>query len=111
MGIKQGKLKVVMFTIAITFFASISGVSAVTDYPNAIKAAPHGITLNGIFQTGTGTGVSSASKTVNLTPNNVITTDPNAATKSVVTITDDKNQKAAVWSTDGNTFEDRKSVV
>ncbi|MDK1718964.1 lectin-like domain-containing protein [Dellaglioa algida] len=108
MGIKQGKLKVVMFTIAITFFASISGVSAVTDYPNAIKAAPHGITLNGIFQTGTGTGVSSASKTVNLTPNNVITTDPNAATKSVVTITDDKNQKAAVWSTDGNTFDINK---
>ncbi|MDK1728368.1 lectin-like domain-containing protein [Dellaglioa algida] len=105
MGIKQGKLKVVMFTIAITFFASISGVSAVTDYPNAIKAAPHGITLNGIFQTGTGTGVSSASKTVNLTPNNVITTDPNAATKSVVTITDNINQKAAVWSTDGNTFD------
>ena len=109
MGIKQGKLKVVMFTLVVTFFASISGVSAVTDYPNAIKAAPHGITLNGIFQTGTGTGVSSASKTVNLTPNNVITTDPNAATKSVVTITDDKNQKAAVWSTDGNTFDINKN--
>ncbi|MDK1726925.1 lectin-like domain-containing protein [Dellaglioa algida] len=109
MGIKQGKLKAVMFTLVVTFFASISVVSAETDYPNAIKAAPHGITLNGIFQTGTGSGVSSASKTVNLTPNNVITTDPNAATKSVVTITDDKNQKAAVWSTDGNTFDINKN--
>ena len=111
MGIKQGKLKAVMFTLVVTFFASISGVSAETDYPNAIKAAPHGITLNGIFQTGTGSGVSSASKTVNLTPNNVITTDPNAATKSVVTITDDKNQKAAVWSTDGNTFDINKDAT
>ncbi|WP_409021981.1 hypothetical protein ACE83Q_06785 [Dellaglioa sp. P0083] len=106
MGIKHKKLNLLVFVLAATFLAGFSSVSAAeTDYNYAIQTAPSGITLNGIFQPGTGAGVSSVSKTVNLTSGNVITTDANAAAKSVVTITDNKNQKAAVWSTDGNTFD------
>lgn len=111
MGINHKKLYLLVFVLAVTFLANFSSVSADADYNNAIKAAPNGITLNGIFQPGTGAGVSSASKTVNLTSGNVITTDANAAAKSVVTITDNKDQKAAIWSTDGNTFDLNKDAT
>lgn len=111
MEINYKKLNLLVFVLAMTSLVSFSSILAATDYNDAIKVAPHGITLNGIFQPGNGAGVSSASKTVNLTSGNAITTDANTAVKSVVTITDDKNQKAAIWSTNDNSFDLNKDAT
>lgn len=103
--IKKNKLKITMLAFGMFFLAGVSSVKADADYNNALLSAPRALTLNNLFQTGTGAGVSTSSGTVSLNGKNEVALPGQTVVKTLVKVTDDKNQKAAVWSTDNNAFD------
>ncbi|MHC9536566.1 hypothetical protein ACVQ8P_02045 [Dellaglioa sp. BT-FLS60] len=97
----NNKIKLAVVSMGLLFLVNISSVSA-SDYNNALEDAPRSILMTGLFQTGTGAGVTTSSGMVGLDAKNAVSSNPS---KSLVKITDDKNQKAAVWSSDTNSFD------
>ncbi|MHC9533433.1 hypothetical protein ACVPPR_08505 [Dellaglioa sp. L3N] len=103
----NNKVKLTVLTLGLLFLVNISSVSASggipnTDYDGALGKAPRAILMTGLFQTGTGAGVTPNSGMVGLDSLNKVSSKPS---KTLVKITDAKNQKAAVWSSDTNSFD------
>ncbi|MCZ2491663.1 lectin-like domain-containing protein [Dellaglioa carnosa] len=110
----NNKLKITMLAFGMFFLAGVSSVKADDDYENALKSAPRAITMDNLFQRGTGAGVTTSSGTVNLNTINKPTNTSSEIVKTLVRVTNDKNQKAAVWSTytspkDNNSFDINKN--
>ncbi|TWW12594.1 cell surface protein [Dellaglioa algida] len=109
----NNKLKITMLAFGMFFLAGVSSVRAAdtedeVDYANGLSTAPRAITMNGLFQRGTGTGVTTSSDMVNMDMWNRPTTNSKDVVKTLVRITNDKAQKAAIWSTDDNSFDINK---
>ncbi|CAM2895822.1 lectin-like domain-containing protein [Dellaglioa algida] len=110
----NNKLKITMLAFGMFFLAGVSSVKAAVltdeerDYAQGLSTAPRAITMDGLFQRGTGAGVTTSSDMINLNEHNQPTDTPSLIVKTLVRITNDKNQKAAVWSTDDNSFDINK---
>ncbi|MHC9533425.1 hypothetical protein ACVPPR_08465 [Dellaglioa sp. L3N] len=104
---KKLKVGTLLITTLMTLIFIGKSVSAdpADDYANAIKTAPHGITMDNIFTPGTGSSTSIAN-VMNLDDaGNAVAAGSADATKSIVKITDNKNQVGSIWSTDVNAFD------
>ncbi|WP_409021963.1 hypothetical protein ACE83Q_06695 [Dellaglioa sp. P0083] len=97
--------KLTLLTFGLFFLVNVTSIKADADYDSAKLSAPRAILMTNLFQTGTGAGVTSTSGMVGLTDTNKDPNSTNKATKTMVKITDDKKQKAAIWSTDENSFD------
>ncbi|MCZ2493117.1 hypothetical protein [Dellaglioa carnosa] len=104
----NNKLKITMLAFGMFFLAGVSSVRADADYDNALKSAPRAITMDNLFQRGTGAGVTTSSELVSLNGKNEVAFPGQPIVKTLVKITNDKNQKAAIWSTDANSFDINK---
>ncbi|MDK1728380.1 lectin-like domain-containing protein [Dellaglioa algida] len=111
----NNKLKITMLAFGMFFLVGASSVKAAPapteeekDYTQGLGTAPRAITMDNLFQRGTGAGVTTSSDMVNMDMWNQPTTNPSNVVKTLVRITNDKNQKAAVWSTDDNSFDINK---
>lgn len=101
----NNKLKITMLAFGMFFLVGASSVKAAdtdeaNDYKNGLDTAPRAITMDNLFQRGTGAGVTTSSDMVNMDMWNQPTTNPSNVVKTLVRITNDKAQKAAVWSTE-----------
>lgn len=99
------KLKLTLLTFGLFFLVNVTNIKADADYDSAKSSAPRAILMTNLFQTGNGNGVTSTSGMVGLTDTNKDPTTSNPVAKTMVKITDAKNQKAAIWSTDANSFD------
>ncbi|MDK1726937.1 lectin-like domain-containing protein [Dellaglioa algida] len=111
----NNKLKITMLAFGMFFLVGASSVKAAPapteeekDYAQGLSTAPRAITMDNLFQRGTGTGVTTSSDMVNMDALNRPTNTPQDVVKTLVRITNDKAQKAAVWSTDDNSFDINK---
>ena len=100
----NNKLKITMLAFGMFFLAGVSSVKAADtdeakDYKNGLDTAPRAITMDNLFQRGTGAGVTTSSDLINMNQNNGPENTPSNVVKTLVRITNDKAQKAAVWST------------
>lgn len=101
----NNKLKLTLLTFGLFFVVNISSIKADADYDSAKASAPRAIVMTDLFKTGTGAGVTTTSGMVELTDANKDPTSTTLVAKTMVKITDAKNQKAAIWSTDANSFD------
>lgn len=113
MTFKLGKLLLMSLSLGLIgaggSVTASTATDAAADYAKAISVAPDALTLDHIFQTGTGGGSANHSSVVSLDKDNKVVDDSStAATKAIVKLTDAGGQLGSEWSTPANTFNINK---
>lgn len=113
MKLKLGKILLMSLSLGVIGIGGSVSANAATDaaadYAKAISVAPDALTLDHIFQTGTGGGSANHSSVISLDKDNkVVDESSSAATKAIVKLTDSSDQLGSEWSMPANTFNINK---
>ncbi|MDK1728378.1 lectin-like domain-containing protein [Dellaglioa algida] len=113
MKLKLGKILLMSLSLGLIGIGDSVNASVATDaaadYAAAVSVAPDALTLDHIFQTGTGGGSANHSSVVSLDKDNKVVDESSAAaTKAIVKLTDAGGQLGSEWSTPANAFNINK---
>lgn len=113
MKLKLGKILLMSLSLGLIGIGDSVNASVATDaaadYAAAVSVAPDALTLDHIFQTGTGGGSANHSSVVSLDKDNKVVDESSAAaTKAIVKLTDAGGQLGSEWSTLANVFNINK---